>query len=192
MVRFLSLLLMFSVGTAQAAYLPAASSFSFGGVTVVGKRIITLSAQMSGNGGWSTFKNSNAQGITGATPASGYTPSGSNIFCVIGVRIENIGMSVWADYQLGYGTVDMGWNQASSSGTVNYLGGAGPGFSSVTFGSPSIPATTSLPAPVIEQSWPGHSFPNGSYPFVYWKTNLNQATYYHHAFMFGYEATVCD
>lgn len=183
------LALIFFASPAHALVIGQQSSFSIGGTTIVGKQMIMLSAQISANGGWSTFKNANSN-ASGATPAGGYTPSGSNIFCAVAGRMVNASATVWPDIQLGEGTVDMGWNQSSSSGTITYKGGAGPGFTKSMFLSPTTPGTITDTARDFNIT--GISFANGKYPFVYWVINTyGLYTHYPQLFIWGYEATSC-
>ena len=186
MARFLGLILcfLFSFGqSALTAYAPPTNSLTIAGMQGItapqGANIMTLIAMQSANGGWSTYRDVNA------TSATGYTPSGSNKFYVLGCRVVNTSSSIFVDLELGYGNTDVGWNSGAAPTSPIYQGGMTAGGNAARNVSNIVLAS----APVQDCTTPGYYLPNGKYLFAYWAENTSGiGTYFPTSYVFGYEA----
>ncbi len=157
MVRFLSLLLLFSVGTAQAAYLPQAETLSLGGLTIASPltKLKAIYTNGSGNGCINTPRE-------GAS-TSGYQVPVGKTFRVLMIS-GNAGAATGV--QLGYADNDSGSCNASLGTNPQYIAsgsttGTSPNI--ISFSASNVQVGASL----------DFTIPASKYPSISWGANTS-------------------
>lgn len=178
MVRFLSLLLMFSVGTAQAAYAPVAETLKAGDYTLIkptsNSNIKYFNMYVAANGGITTFME---QGNT--TNTRYQVPAGKTLRILSATMVA--GGAAWG-LRIGYGDNSVGGNSATLP--TNGLWFAGDGTNTPANG-PMIGRVNANS--VVTYNPVGMIVPASKYPAIYWEENTSALANWANCIVVGIE-----